>query len=116
MNCVICNKEISKSMFSNKNLCSSECFQFNFWDENIKIKDELHIARIKGEQYYIGNEARSNPFRGFGGRRFIVRFLDGREVISTNLWYNGKIPESHIELLPDNAEFVEGGINLNEKS
>jgi len=106
MNCQICNKEITKSMFTNKILCSSECFQIDFWDDNIKIKDELHIARIKGEQYCIGDEIRSNPFRGFCGRKFIIRFLNGREVISTNLWYNGRIPESHIGLLPDNAEFI----------
>jgi len=108
MNCVICKKEIDKSMFTNKTLCSSECFQIDFWNDNIEIKDELHIARINGEQYCIGNENRSNPFRGFGGRKFIIKFFDGREVISTNLWYNGKIPESHIELLPDNAVFIEG--------
>lgn len=105
MNCVICGKEIEKSMFTNKPLCSSECFQIDFWNDNVEAKDKPRIARIKGEQYYIGKE-NQNGFRGFCGRKFCIRFLDGREVVTTNLWYNGVIPEDFKERLSDNAEFI----------
>ena len=44
--------------------------------------------------------------RGFSGRKHIIRFFDGREIVNTNLWYNGEIPKSHRKLLPDNAEFI----------
>ena len=106
MHCVICGKEISKSMFTNKILCSSECYQIDFWDEFTIAKNDPQIARIKGEQYYICDEGRSG-FKGFCGRRFCIRFFDGREITSTNLWYNGVIPESHRGMLLDNAEFIE---------
>jgi len=105
MNCIICDKEIKESEYTNAILCSSECFHINYWNEMVDRKDELNIVRVDGEQYYIENE-NSNSIRGFGGRKHIIRFYDGREVISTNLWYNGTIPKSHRWLLPDNAEFV----------
>jgi len=105
MNCIICNKEIKESEYTNEILCSSECFHVNYWNEMVDRKYELNIVRIDGEQYYIENE-NSNSIRGFGGRKHTIRFFDGREVISTNLWCNGTIPKSHRKLLPDNAEFV----------
>jgi hypothetical protein len=106
MNCIICGKEIEKSSFTNAVLCSSECFHINFWNEKVEERDDPRIVRVDGKQYYIGNEDDSSHFRGFGGTRFVIQFFDGRKVISTNLWYNGEIPESHKELLPDNAEFI----------
>ena len=51
--------------------------------------------------------------RGFSGRKHVIKFFDGREIVSTNLWYNGEIPESHRELLPNNAEFIKGESNAN---
>ena len=106
MNCIICNKEIEESEFTNAILCSSECFHVNYWNEMIEIKDNPRIARINKNQYYIGEETSNKTFRGFSERKYIIRFYNGREIVSTNLWYNGEIPESHQELLPDNAEFV----------
>jgi len=106
LNCIICNKEIEESEYTNAVLCSSECFHINHWNEMIKNKDSPKIARINREQYYIEDEDKNILFRGYSGRKFKIKFFDGREIISTNLWYNGEIPESHRELLPDNAEFI----------
>lgn len=106
MNCIICGKEIKKSSYTNAILCSSECFHINFWNEKVEGKDDPRVVRIKGEQYYIGDENSTSYCRGYGGAKFKIRFFDNREVTTTNLWYNGTIPDSHKELLPDNAEFV----------
>ena len=106
MKCVICNKEIEKSSYYDKIICSSECFMIDFWNEKVNDKNNINVVRAEGEQYYIGNENNNNSFRGFGGRKFVVKFFDGREVVSTNLWYNGAIPEDFKERLLDNAEFV----------
>jgi hypothetical protein len=43
---------------------------------------------------------------GFGGRRFDIRMNNGKEIMTNNLWYNGKIPENHREKLADNATFI----------
>lgn len=48
-------------------------------------------------------------FLGFGGREFKIHKFDPDEIIVThNLWYQGKVPDTHKELLQDNAEFVKG--------
>lgn len=105
MNCVICGKKISKSKYMNAVLCSSECFHVHFWNEIVKEKDE-HII-IDGTCYYDGgNKDTLYPqFLGHSGRRFWIRFKDGRTITTNNLWFNGEIPEKFFDKLPDNAEF-----------
>lgn len=110
MNCIICGKEIEKSSYSHKVLCSSECFDIDYWNDQVKDKNDPRIVRINGEQYYIENENLKSSFRGFGGRKYKIRLFSGIEITTTNLWYNGEIPESHKELLPDNAEFIKDKI------
>ena len=106
MKCIICGKEIQESSYSHKVICGDECFYIDFWNDKIEIKDDTQTARIDGKHYHIGNENSRSSFRGFGGSKNVIKFFDGREVITTNLWHNGTIPESHKELLPDNAEFI----------
>ena len=109
MKCVICNKEIEKSSFSHKIICSDECFYIDFWNDKVQGKNDINVVRIKGEQYYIGKENNDgNKFKGFGGHKSVIKFFDGREVVTTNLWHNGVIPEDFRERLPDNAEFSRG--------
>ena len=106
MNCVICNKEIEESSYSHKIICSDECFYVDFWNDKVKIKNDTRTARINEKHYHIGEENSNSSFRGFGGDKCVIKFFDGREVVTTNLWHNGTIPESHKELLPDNAKFI----------
>ena len=105
MQCIICNKEIDKSRYSNKILCSTECFMIDYWNDRVKDINPK-VAIIKGEHYTIGNEKEKGGFRGFGGRKFIINFFDGRIVETTNLWYQGVIPEDFKDSLPDNAQFI----------
>lgn len=44
--------------------------------------------------------------RGFGGRRFTVRFFDGRTVTTDNLWSGGTIPERFRDRFTPNAEVI----------
>lgn len=104
MKCVTCGKEIEKSSYSNKVLCSSKCFHIDFWNDLIPKKEDPKSVRIDGEHYWLGNN--TDRWRGFGGREFKIKFHDGRIVETTNLWHNGTIPESFRDKLPDNAEFI----------
>ena len=83
------------------------CFFCEFWNDKVPIKDLDTVARINGEHYIIMPESDLPSIRGFGGERFKIRFFDGREVITHNLWYQGVIPEAFKDDLPDNAEFVQ---------
>lgn len=106
MKCVICGKEIKQSSYSNAVLCGSTCFHKHFWKEIITEKEQ-HII-IKGECYCDGGNVDKpslDSWLGFCGRRFWIRFFDGRTLTTNNLWYQGKIPEEFREELPDTAEF-----------
>jgi hypothetical protein len=106
LKCEICGKEINASSYSNAVLCSIKCFHTHFWREIIAEK-EKHII-IHGNCYCDGGNIenpRSTAFVGFSGRRFWIRFFDGHEITTNNLWTQGEIPEEFREQLPDNAEF-----------
>jgi len=70
----------------------SMCFECNFWRDALS-DPELVVTEQDGKllAYSIGDETESS-FRGYGGRRFTIRFLDGREVVTTNLWFRGEVP------------------------
>ena len=46
-----------------------------------------------------------NYFQGFGGAEFRIRFNDGYEVITHNLWCQGEPEGSWKEKFPNNADF-----------
>ncbi len=86
------------------------CLTCQAWAENVASRDEPEMVRAEGRHHIIGPEAEprlpGGLMRGCGGARFRIRFFDGREVETTNLWNQGAIPEHFRERLPDNAEFV----------
>ena len=90
------------------------CHSCNFWLEKVNWKSSFLFKPhkqviIKGAHYYIGDQDKTTPShcRGFGGKKFVIKFFDGTVVETVDLWYQGKIPEMFLEQLPDNAEFVD---------
>lgn len=58
--------------------------------------------------YSVGRENTSDyGFRGFGGAKFIVEFLDGRTLRSSTLWHVGTLPEHFRARFPQNARVKE---------
>lgn len=83
------------------------CFSCDFWLSNVARKDSPKVARIDGTHYVVCRETNERAaFRGFGGHRFRIRFEDGREIETTNLWCQGRIPERFATRLPNNAQFL----------
>lgn len=82
------------------------CFNCLFWTEYIELKNKSESVRIKGEHYWIGEEDGPFHFRGFGGKKFKIRFKNSKEITTTNLWYQGEIPDRFRDRLPNNAEFI----------
>ena len=101
MKCIICGKEIEKSGYSHKVICSSECFYVDFWNDCL---DETAII-IDGECYHdAGRKPKGySGFMGHSGREFIIKMNDGRIIETNNLWYNGEVPKERN--VPDNAVF-----------
>lgn len=102
MKCIICGKEIEKSLYMNADLCSSECFGVNFWNECLDDKAII----IDGVCYHDGGKKPIgySGFLGFGGAVHKIRMNDGTIIETNNLWYNGKVPEDRN--IKDNAVFI----------
>lgn len=117
LKCSVCGKKIKESKYSNAKLCSSECFSINFWREIIAEKDK-HII-IDGRCYIDGGEVKDidhHLFLGFSGHRFWIRFFDGNEITTNNLWFQGDVPDKFKNELPDNAKFYQPIISKLEDS
>ena len=108
MKCKICGKAFDETHYGEpyQDICSSECYSKQFWIEKIEVKDKLTI--INGECYFIGDENDTSYFRGHAGRKFKIQKDNGEIIETTNLWYNGEIPEEFREELKDNAKFING--------
>lgn len=98
--CDRCGKQFRKRLTDNAYL-DGNCFDCSFWLKKVGKPGQVII---NGVHYRINNA--TTPFRGFGGRKFIIVFHDGREVETNSLWCQGKIPTEFRELLPDNAGFI----------
>ena len=106
MKCVICGKEIEKSIYTNDIICSSKCFTKHYWLERVNNISSPNQVVINGCMYQIDREDACSAFRGFDGEVFFIEFNDGRIVKTTNLWSNGKIPEEFRDRLKDNAHWL----------
>lgn len=106
MKCPICGKEYNEdSSYIEKH---GQCFSCKFWSEKIlqdSVSEPHRVAIIDGTHYFIDDEDSESEFRGFGGSKFHIIFNDGVEVITTNLWCQGDIPEFWRPHFPDNAKF-----------
>jgi hypothetical protein len=109
MKCPTCNKELGTESFISSDIRSmkedGECFECAIWRERLPLVGKPNIAIIDGTFYTIGDEKSKDPFRGFGGDKFVIHFKDGRQVTTTNLWCGGEIPEYWKSHFPDNADF-----------
>lgn len=87
------------------------CFTCNAWT-NRQREDASRperVAIINGYHFTISPDQPRGyqGFLGHGGRRFDIRFHDGRDVVTHNLWAQGLIPGHFRDRMPDNAVFVQ---------
>lgn len=110
MKCIICGKEIEKSSYTHKVICSSECFSVDFWNDCLDDKAII----INGECYHDGGmkPADYRGFLGHAGRVFNIKMNDGIVFKTNNLWYNGVVPKERG--IKDNACFVKPGVVVPE--
>lgn len=99
--CMICGKEITTKKYI-ENICSSECFEKQYWNQRVKRVNEPTQVVINGYVYQIEREDACGS-RGFDGAVHYIKFFNGRIIRTTNLWSNGLIPEEFREKLPNNA-------------
>ena len=106
MKCPTCGQELGKSWSDENSMKKNgECFECALWRERLPLVGNPDVAIIDGTFYTIGDENDPSSFRGFGGDKFVIKFKDGREVITTNLWCGGNISDAWKDKFPDNADF-----------
>lgn len=95
----------TKTALENKELCFS-CLH---WSEQHRLdQDERceHKYAIINGTHYVLLPHTDGYFKGYGGKKFHIRFNDGFETTCDNLWCQGDIPEHWRDTMPDNAIFV----------
>ena len=107
MKCVICGKEVKKSVSMDKPLCSVECFYTDFWNDCL---DDYAII-INGECYHDcgAKDTKDKDMLGFEGRIFYIQMNDGTYIETNNLRYNGIVPKERN--IKDNAQFLSKPLN-----
>ncbi len=104
--CRECDRWACVKEYREDALKDGHCFTCTFWLQKVDWENEKNpnAVRINGTHYLIAKDS-SNPGWGcgFGGTKFIIKFFDGREVETRNLWCQGNIPEKFKARLPDNA-------------
>ena len=109
--CPSCKKPFIRN-HTPESYLGKNCFDCSFWIKKITMPEEDKNRRVivAGQHYMVGANT-SGPM-GFGGKRFAIHFNDGRTVETSNLWYQGEIPEQFKAWLPDNARFKGGPENV----
>lgn len=89
---------------------SGTCFSCYFWNEQYELDSNKRgphkFAVIDGTHYSILPDDPDGYFKGHGGKKFKIRFFDGTEVITHNLWCQGDIPPIWKDKFPNNATFI----------
>ena len=105
-NCPTCGKKLDDRSWEENSIKEhGECFECALWRKRLSLLGNSDIAIIDGTMYTIGDENSKDPFRGFGGDKFVIKFKDGREVTTTNLWCGGHISDAWKPKFPNNADF-----------
>lgn len=86
------------------------CFTCAWWEDRAS-EDGPGVVVVErgGDRERMSFDAgqplvsRDRGMLGFGGRRWVVRFHDGRTVETNNLWHNGVVPALFLDRFPVNA-------------
>ena len=91
-------------LLKREQLCP-DCY---FWLPIVRERNNPKRVIVDHVAYRIGEGDKKTPkcILGFGGRKFRIKFNDGRIVETIDLNCNGNIPERFWEDLPDNAVFM----------
>jgi len=82
------------------------CLDCYVWENRQRAYSNYSIVVIGKYCYYIGSECLSYSRRGFGGRKFRIKYKNGQIITTTNLVDLGKVPEKLQHKMPNNANFV----------
>jgi len=106
-NCKECGVEVDSSHWANGSELEQKqlCMNCESWMGYAKEANNPSSVRVNGHHYWIEKED-AKGMRGYDGKPFLIKFKDGREVRTTNLWNQGQIPKLFKDRLLDNSIFL----------
>lgn len=115
--CVSCGETARNSFIEPVKAQMTErrlCYTCNYWvnqDKRIE-RDYAKLTIIGGTIYGPGNRTEGS-FRGMGGRRFDIEYLEGsnyvgKKITTFDLWAGSQMPKALRAKYPDNAKFLGG--------
>lgn len=92
--------------YKSKLITRSVCNKCDYWVDRL-LKTSSQIV-VNGKVFQIdNNQPKSKSSAGHGGREFVFKRIGCDEIErTTNLWYNGIVPEHFKSRIPDNAVFL----------
>jgi len=104
--CTECGIEVDSFKWANGSELEQKqlCMNCEFWMGYVEEANNPSSVRVNGHHYWIEKED-DKGMRGYDGKPFLIKFKDGREVRTTNLWNQGQIPKLFKDRLVDNAIF-----------
>ena len=104
--CQKCGVEVDSLKWANGSELEQKqlCFKCEIWMGYVEEANNPSSVRVNGYHYWIEKED-DKGMRGYDGKPFLIKFKDGREVRTTNLWNQGQIPKRFKDRLFDNAVF-----------
>lgn len=110
LNCKECGSEVNLNNwmpeFKAKLAERGVCHKCDYWVD--RLPKTINQIVINGEVFQIdNNHPKRKSSAGHGGREFIFKRIGCNEIErTTNLWYNGIVPEHFKLRIPDNAVFL----------
>lgn len=103
--CKVCGEFFQEPHYECKD--DNICFSCYHWtgQRSIDEIDPDSTVIVGGHHYRIRPE--TERYKGFAGAKWIIQFLTGYTVTTTNLWHQGEIPEFWRPTFPDNARFLQ---------
>jgi hypothetical protein len=86
-------------------LTKSLCYDCLYWQNRIDSIQAGNKVFVIADRtcFQLDEENIPDKWKGHDAERFTIKFHDGSELATTNLWKNGVVPARFLERLPDNA-------------
>lgn len=78
---------------------------YYYWTNLARNHDKVNWVVCNWTHYIVGGE--NEKWKGLCGRKYKIVYLNGKEVFTTNLWYQGEIPENERFQFRNNVSKVE---------
>lgn len=101
--CKTCGQVASKNY---NHLREDNCIFCSIWLDMLDKNDDGTLITEDYQRYQILPDIPESAFKGFGGRKFTITNINGSQITTHNLWYQGYIPQRFRYLVTPNTKSI----------